>query len=78
MSASVPREVKLIARKTIQGREWAFRRGQILMGYKDHHGTWCVWSPGRYWDSFICGVPRFYVRRLRPGKMSRPGRKAKP
>ncbi len=67
-------EFKLVARKRIIGREWEFRQGQILIGRKEDGGTWKVWPPGRY-DGYLCGVPRFYVRRLRPGKMSRSGRK---
>jgi len=67
-------EIKLVARKTIRGREWSFRRGQLLVGRKMPDGTWTVWPPGRY-DGFLVGVPRFYLRRLKPGSMSRPGRK---
>ena len=71
---SEPKEIKLIARRKIQGPEWDFRRGAILVGYRSDDGTWSVWPPGRY-DGVLHGVPRWYVRRLRPGKMSRLGRK---
>lgn len=41
-----PKKFKLIARKTIQGPRWGFRRGQILVGYREEGGTWRVWAPG--------------------------------
>ena len=69
-----PKEVKLIARREIVGSEWSFRRGMILVGYREKEGTWRVWPPGQF-DGNLCCVPRWYVRRLRPGKMSRSGRK---
>jgi hypothetical protein len=73
---SEPKEVKLVARRKIQGPEWDFRRGAILVGYREAGGTWAVWPPGRY-DGVLHCVPRWYVRRLRPGKMSRAGRPRK-
>ena len=69
-----PKTIKLIATKPINGGEWGFRRGQILMGYRESSGTFRVWALGQF-GSNICGVPSRYIRRLKPGKMSRLGRK---
>ncbi len=61
------RGVKLVALKTIQGGEWAFGPGKLLEGSRTEQdkkdGVWTVWSPCRYSESFICGVPRRYVKR---------------
>ncbi len=69
-----PKEFKLIARREIEGPEWSFRRGMILVGYKDGAKTWRVWPPGRFDGNLMC-VPSRYVAKLIPGRMSRAGRK---
>lgn len=60
-----PGVVRLIARRDIVGREWAFAKGRHLLGRPDGQGQWTVW-PRRDPQAYLVCVPDELVRELLP------------